>query len=1058
MLLKYLSKMIYKKGTAFSIILIFTALSLLGWYFIPFLPLSLQANQKNHHIFLSATWAHSSPQQQEQELTSLLESTINNLEGVQKVESVSKKGLSKINIELNKYYDIDKFRLQLSAAIRRLYPSLPKGISYPQISYQNTDSEDNKPLIIYSLRSKENTFLLQQYAENHIKTQLALISGIDHTDVYGGSSFEYLISYNPDIIQSLGLSSNDIESAIQKYFDYQNIGWIYESEASENDTICYQISVRLAINKTTTTQWEQIPIQKIENQIILLGQIAEISRVQQKPNAYYRINGENAINIVAYATTGSNAINLIKQIEQQITQIKKHLPNNYSIDLSYKSTNYIEKELSTIYQRTLLTVFILLLFVALVSLSWKYVLLIILSLISNISLAFVLYYSFQVQIHIYSLAGITVSLGLIIDNAIVMTDHLLYRKDLSVFTSLLASTLTTAVSLIVVWFLPSEFKLNLWDFALIIIINLMVSLLVSLFYTPALFSLLLYSGKNKTLSRKRKYLIIRLNRVYYYLLSFLLRYKKTAITLLIIAFGIPLFLLPGEIKQKGGLAQLYNHTIGSEWYTEHLKTPLNKYLGGSLRLFNYYVYESSFYSKPEDTKLYVQAALPKGATLEQLNSILKDMESYILHYKDQVFFHTKVSNPQYAEITIRFNDHTDKMLPFLLKSKIIAYSLGLGGVNWNVYGVGKGFSQTTGLSENISFKVALTGYKLSKLEEYAQLLSKELKKNPRIDNINTSANKHWWNRDQSFEYVGEFRTDKLALSHTNIYEILEDIHQQTVNYSNYFYVSYRGKNERLHLMPNDILQKDKWSLLHSPNRKKKINNYLKISKVREEESIYKENQSYIKLVDFNYIGSMRFGQEFLSETIEIISDQLPMGYQIKSLNMFWNRQKESTSYILVILLIIALIYFICSVLFESLSWPFAIILTIPFSFIGIFITFYYFDFNFDQGGYASFVLVSGLVVNASIYLLNEFSKTSKSSYQNKTALKIYIKAFNKKIVPILLTILSTVLGLIPFVIAGQHEAFWFALAVGTIGGLLFSIFILLIYLPLFILKPVRNKT
>ena len=108
-----------------------------------------------------------------------------------------------------------------------------------------------------------------------------------------------------------------------------------------------------------------------------------------------------------------------------------------------------------------------------------------------------------------------------------------------------------------------------------------------------------------------------------------------------------------------------------------------------------------------------------------------------------------------------------------------------------------------------------------------------------------------------------------------------------------------------------------------------------------------------------------------------------------------------------------------------------------------------FGFNFDQGGFASFILLSGLVVNAAIYIINDFNNLVES--KNKTAsLTTYLKAFNQKIVAIVLTIFSTVLGLVPFVWSGQSEVFWFAFAAGAIGGLIFSIVAILLYLPLFL--------
>lgn len=126
----------------------------------------------------------------------------------------------------------------------------------------------------------------------------------------------------------------------------------------------------------------------------------------------------------------------------------------------------------------------------------------------------------------------------------------------------------------------------------------------------------------------------------------------------------------------------------------------------------------------------------------------------------------------------------------------------------------------------------------------------------------------------------------------------------------------------------------------------------------------------------------------------------------------------------------------------------AIIFVISISYIGVFLTFYLFGLNFDQGGYASFVLLCGITVNASIYLLNEFN-TIRRQHPGLDVRQIYVKAWNAKIIPIFLTVVSTILGFVPFLVGTSKEAFWFPLAAGTIGGLLMSLVGILVYLPLF---------
>ncbi len=168
--------------------------------------------------------------------------------------------------------------------------------------------------------------------------------------------------------------------------------------------------------------------------------------------------------------------------------------------------------------------------------------------------------------------------------------------------------------------------------------------------------------------------------------------------------------------------------------------------------------------------------------------------------------------------------------------------------------------------------------------------------------------------------------------------------------------------------------------------------------------------------------------------------------------MGWNA-KDKKQYLL-LFLIVGIIFFTTSILFNSLRQPLAVIFVIPISYIGVFLTFFLFNLNFDQGGFASFVLLCGITVNASIYILNEFNQLREKK-PLLSEMQLYLKAWNAKITPIFLTVISTILGFIPFMVGADKEAFWFPLAAGTIGGLTMSILGIFIFLPLFSLKKNR---
>ena len=119
---------------------------------------------------------------------------------------------------------------------------------------------------------------------------------------------------------------------------------------------------------------------------------------------------------------------------------------------------------------------------------------------------------------------------------------------------------------------------------------------------------------------------------------------------------------------------------------------------------------------------------------------------------------------------------------------------------------------------------------------------------------------------------------------------------------------------------------------------------------------------------------------------------------------------------------------------------------IPISLIGLFLTYYLFEVRVDEGCFAAMILLSGITVNASIYIINDYNNVAKSCHRSKMG--TYKKAFNSKITSIMLTVLSTVLGFVPFLV-GAREGFWYPMAMGTIGGLVMSLAGIYFFLPLF---------
>lgn len=1045
----------YRNISSFSIIIIFILLSIIGLGLIPRLNVSLIPSRSLPSVTVSYNWHNASARIIENEVTSTLESLFSSMKEVQEIESKTTKSGGNITISFDEDTDMDAARFQVSSFVRQAYAKFPDDVTYPSISI-NTPNDERQSLLSYSLYGSASAFYIQKYAENNIKPRISNVQGINKVEVYGATPYEWFITYDPDKINTLNISINEIRQAIASHFQTENLGYAKLEKGNNGDE--ENISLRLKTARSKEPEWENIVIKKSGSRIIYLTDIATVRYKARKPDSYYRINGMNTINFTIESEKQVNNLKLAREVKEHIADIEKQLPAGYSIEKMYDATEFINKELHKVGIRTIIAVVVLLTFVLLISRRIKYLILITISLIVNLAIAVIFYYSAGVEIHIYSLAGMTISLGIIIDNCIIMADHIRHQHNKKVFLSVLAATLTTTGALSLIFFLNQEQQLNLIDFSLIIIINLMVSLFVALFFIPSLLEKINIEPRRTRRFFRRKKRVLRFTSRYRNWIKWQLKYKWVFILILILGFGTPIYQLPENVDKDTTWAKIYNETFGSNWYKDNIKDAADKYLGGTLRLFTEFVYESSFYNEPERTKLYVQGKMPEGSTIQQINEAVQKMENYLNKFEEIELYQTNIQSYRNARITIYFEpEHEASFFPFELKGKLIARANSLGGMDWSIYGVGKGFSNAVNLDYKDS-RISVYGYNYDELYAHAEELKERLSQNERVRDTDIRGRSSWRSSPPRHKFVVNLQEDYIAqLGHSpfGIYSALKKNTLQPASIGSFFI----GENiQTIKLQASDE-EFDIWSMKNTPlvsgNKIIKMKSAGDIQKKKTGNDIYKKNQEYHLSVEFNFAGPQPLKNKVLDNVLEETNSDLPLGYRAET-PRFASRQGDETNKVWLLALVIAIIFFICSILFESLKQPFVILSLVPVSFTGVFLTFYLFDINFDQGGYAAFILLAGITVNASLYLVNEYNNLPVKFRKNPV--HAYAKAFNQKIIPILLTITSTILGLIPFLTGGQNEAFWFSFAAGSIGGLVFSVIGIFIFLPVFFIKrkPTNN--
>lgn len=1039
------------KRLSFPILIYFIALSLVGLCLVPWLLIKLVPSRTTSQLSVSYTMDGQSPRVIESNVTAQLEAMLCRISGISSIQSTTGNGNGRITIYLDKKANMDAIRFEVSTAIRQLWPLLPDGVSYPQIHVGYSDSRATSPLITYIVNGPGTSYSILQYVDTHIHPQLARLEGISTVNISGATAMEWQLEYDKDVLDKYGLIPDDISKAISARLGNRFLGM-----TTQADTMYCAVYAKSSLGNGEDLA--NIAVKRIGGKIVRVGELARITHQEEEPHSYYRINGQNTVYMSIYANAQANQIKLSQEIRRKVESLEQTFPKGYELQLISDSSENIKKEITDVVVRSAIALLILLLFVYLIHRNLKYLTVIMLSVGANITVSFIFYYWLGIEIQIYSIAGITISLGLIIDNILIMADHLLHRGKMNIFLAILASTLTTIASLAVVVFLDQKTQLNLWDFARVLIINLAVSLMVALLLVPALFYNTHFTIKKREQSVRLMRNVVRFNTFYSRFIILLCSQKKWCYAVLLLSFGIPTFLIPTSMKGKDTLATVYT-TVMSSGACKVVRSYLDPVIGGSLRLFMRRSSSEHRGIERDIPTLTIQATLPNGCTLEEMNRTVKKVERHIMQYGGVEKFETSIYSSQSASIHVTFTpEGIATGVPRKMRDAIVAQVVRIGNATWSVRGVDKNFDNNVTMNGRNN-AIKLSGYNYDELMYYATWISKRLNEHPRIQRLLIMPNNYYSARDYE-EYIFETSAEQLAVNDLSISQLgqtVQGILPQSMKAG--MLISENNGNEPIKLRPTTLQTTEVWDLKNSLQQKEsnmfRIGEVANVARRQIPRDIVKENQQYLLYIIYDFVGNGALNHAVVSEVVEECSKYLPMGYKIEDVHYYSYDEPRKYTEFWIIVTIVLIIYIICCVLYNSFTLPLLVIAIIPISYIGIFLSFTIFHIPMNQGGFAAFILLSGLTCNSVIYILNDY--ISLRNEHRGDSLRTYIKAFNGKIIPVFLTILSTALGFIPFMFDAHIDSFWMALSVGTICGLFFSIVGIFIFLPLMLGVSGNNR-
>ena len=306
--------------SAFTVIVSFVCLALVGLALLPLLPVKLSPSRALPGFSVNFTMAGASSRVVEMEVTSKLEAMLARVQGVEQIYSTSGNGFGRIDVELDKHADVEMARFEASTVVRQAWYSLPEGVSYPTVQMRTPDEEALRPFLSFTLNAPSTPILIQQYAEEHIKPRIAALSDVYQVDVSGATPMEWRLIYDSDQLRALSVTVQDIRAAVSQHYQKEFLG-----THNVDDGYGGKRWIRLTLMPTGAIDRfdpASIPVTNTDGKLLRLDEVVDVVYMEEEPQSYYRINGLNSIYLSVTATETANQLNLSKEILDMVEQLQ----------------------------------------------------------------------------------------------------------------------------------------------------------------------------------------------------------------------------------------------------------------------------------------------------------------------------------------------------------------------------------------------------------------------------------------------------------------------------------------------------------------------------------------------------------------------------------------------------------------------------------------------------------------------------------------------------------------------------------------------------------------
>ena len=1025
---------LFKRKYTFT--LIYTLLVLFGWLSFRQLAVEQLPNTDLPSVTVSYRWGRSSPEVMEQEITRKVEQIASRLPGIQDIRSSSQEGSARVTVTFQKNININLVQLEWAEQLKVLETSLPTEIRRGEMTRSVPDEvKGQQSFITYSVSGPISGYALKNLAQQQLVLPLSGITGLAKINLNGIQDPVLRFSYSAQEWNNLGLSIGSVLSELSQQFE-----WIGAGAIRMNGNRITLVSKPKSSELSELRKW---PIKTRGDKWFTLDDLAQIT-IEDYPATYLRrINGQTALTIDFVKESGADALNLAELIHSAVAEIQKDLPEGVILRKEKDSTEKIRDEINALGEQSINSVLFVFILLLLIIRAIKAPILIVSNILFSLFFAFIGLQLLGQTLNTFTMAALTISIGMLVDNAIVVYDHLekkikastiqekreeILRELTVVVVPVIGNTLTTVGIFLPLLFSIPSLRYFLEPFGLALGLALIGSVLVSLSWIPFLFYYLPIKPKKKRKRKKQSWLK---GLAIFWSIRYKLRW--VILTAFVFTIGIPIYLLP-DIKQE-------EQTDEISWldYLRVNKEDISTYIGGVGYRFYRDISFGEPWKMPESESIYVNIKTPVGTPLEELDKIAKQFERVAEPFLTFMnYSESYIDEKNGAYLNFVFDKESVYIpQPYVLKGELMYLAARTGNSTISVSGFGDGFSNG-GYSSGNSVSFEMTGFTYEALKNAAEELKLRLEQNSRVRDVDINKS-GFWGRDDLFHYVMELDEQKMMQFGIKKASILAEIRSDVQPEAFYGRVIYDSKPVYIQAVNTDV--SDRKDLFMNQLRLIdgvwiRLSELTKLEKEKTLARIDRTNQQYSRTISFEYLGSWEMGKKFQKEVVETVV--LPVGIKL-SIPDFWsrfrvNKTDESKNRWYVFAGSLVIVFLILAGLLNHFREALFTLSFVALGFLGVAWLSLEFDLQFGRGAYAGILLLGGVIVNNGLLLYHEqLGLKEKGIFGFRNAL--YVLRY--KLRSVWLTSLTTIAGLLPLLI-WSDDIFWSGMAFVVCAGMGFS--------------------